>query len=227
MRDFFSMDGTVFRFLSKVADLMILNILFLICCIPVVTIGASVTALSYVTLKMKDQEEGYIWKAFFHSFRQNIRQSTLIWLLMLALGAVLFLDFRLSTLMDGAIGQAVQILAGAGGLIWLMVFLYVFPLQARFYNTIGGTLRNALLLALGNFPKTLCMIALVIGAAIVTFFNGYTLWYGILVWLLLGFAVVAWINSQLLYGIFKKLMPPEEDGGEEAKSEAGTPGKDD
>ena len=107
---------------------------------------------------------------------------------------------------------------------FLLAFL---PLVGILYFICPRKLRNALLLALGNFPKTLCMIALVIGAAIVTFFNGYTLWYGILVWLLLGFAVVAWINSQLLYGIFKKLMPPEEDGGEEAKSEAGTPGKDD
>ena len=71
MRDFFSMDGTLFRFLSKVADIMILNLLFILCCLPVVTIGAAVTALSYVTLKMKDQEEGYIWKSFFQSFKQN------------------------------------------------------------------------------------------------------------------------------------------------------------
>lgn len=210
MRDFFSMDGTLFRVLSKMADLMILNIIFLICCIPVVTIGASVTALSYVSLKSKDQEEGYVWKSFFRSFRQNFRQSTVIWLLLLALAAVLFMDFRLSGMMEGVMGQAVRIMAGIGGMIWLMLFLYAFPLQARFYNSIGGTMKNALLLALASFPKTLCMMAVAVGAVIVTFLNTYTLWYGMLVWLLLGFSLVAWVNSQFLHGIFLKIMPEEE-----------------
>lgn len=214
MGEFFSMDGSVFRFLSKVADLMVLNLLFLVCCIPIVTAGASFTALAYVTLKMKDQEEGYVWKSFLRSFRQNFRQSTAIWLLLLALAALLWADFRISSVMEGTGGQAVRILAGAGGLVWFMVFLYVFPLQARFYNTIGGILRNALLLALGNFPRTLAMMLVTGAAACITFFNGYTLWYGLLFWILLGFALLAWLNSHLLYGAFLKIMPSREEGTE-------------
>ena len=71
MRNLFSMDSGIFRFLTRLADLMILNILFIVCCIPIVTIGASVTSLYYVTLKMAVNEEGYIAKAFLKSFRQN------------------------------------------------------------------------------------------------------------------------------------------------------------
>ena len=93
MRALFDMDNAFFRGMSKVADLCILNVVFLICCIPVFTIGAATTALAYVTLKMKDGEEGYILKSFFRSFRQNFKQSTVIWLLMVLIGLVLGLDF--------------------------------------------------------------------------------------------------------------------------------------
>lgn len=217
MRDFFSMDGTLFRFLSKVADIMILNLLFILCCLPVVTIGAAVTALSYVTLKMKDQEEGYIWKSFFQSFKQNFGQATVIWLIMLALGAVLRVDLWLTGAMHGNLQLLMRVCVGAGILVWLMVFLYVFPLQSRFYNTIGMTMKNALLLAIGNFPRTACMILVMIGAAVLTVWNNMTFWYGILVWLMFGFAAIAWINSQLLYGIFAKLMPEEAAAGDQAE----------
>lgn len=217
MRDFFSMDGTLFRFLSKVADIMILNLLFILCCLPVVTIGAAVTALSYVTLKMKDQEEGYIWKSFFQSFKQNFGQATVIWLIMLALGAVLGVDLWLTGAMHGNLQLLMRVCVGAGILVWLMVFLYVFPLQSRFYNTIGMTMKNALLLAIGNFPRTACMILVMIGAAVLTVWNNMTFWYGILVWLMFGFATIAWINSQLLYGIFAKLMPEEAAASDQAE----------
>lgn len=219
MRNLFSMDSGLFRFLSKLADLMILNIIFLICCVPVVTIGASVTALSYVTLKMKDNEEGYIIRTFFRSFKQNLKQSTVIWLVMLFLALVLGLDFYLVRQMEGTMAMVMQVLVYMGTVIWLMVFLYVFPMQSRFYNTIRGTVRNAILLALGNFPKTFCMMAVTVGAVILTFWNQYTFWYGMLFWILVGFAVIGWANSQFLHGILLKLMPEEIQETEEDSSE--------
>ena len=213
MGSLFNMDGPLFRFLSKVADMMILNLVFLISCLPIVTIGASVTALSYVTLKMKDGEEGYIVRTFFRSFRENFKQSTIIWLIMLMLAVVMSLDFMIIGSMEGTMAMVMKVLVGVGALIWLMVFLYVFPLQSRFYNTIRSTVQNAVLLSIANFPKTICMMAVMIGSVLLTLWNSYTIWYGLLVWILLGFAIVAWINSQFLYGIIKRLMP--EEGNEE------------
>ena len=218
MNNLFNMDGPLFRFLSKVADLMILNIIFLISCIPIVTIGASITALSYVTLKMKDGEEGYVFKTFFRSFRENFKQATLIWLMMLVLAVVMAVDFLIIGNMEGTMSMVMKVLVGMGALIWLMEFTYVFPLQSRFYNTIKGTLQNALLLAIANFPKTFCMMAVTIFAVLATLWNSYTVWYGLLVWILLGFAVISWINSHFLHGIFKKLMPAQE---EEEETEDG------
>ena len=77
---FFNMDSPLMRFMTKVADLMILNFLFIVTSLPVVTMGAAWTALYYVTMKMVKDEEGAIVKAYFHSFRQNFRQATVLWL---------------------------------------------------------------------------------------------------------------------------------------------------
>ena len=141
----------------------------------------------------------------------------MIWLIMLVLGAVLGVDLWLTGAMQGNLQLLMRVCVGAGILVWLMVFLYVFPLQSRFYNTIGITMKNALLLAIGNFPRTACMILVMIGAAVLTVWNNMTFWYGILVWLMFGFAAIAWINSQLLYGIFAKLMPEEAAASDQAE----------
>ena len=88
----FSLDSPLFSFLNKVADLILLNILTMICCLPIITIGASMTALHYVVLKMVRDEESYIVRSYFKSFRQNFKQATIIWLILLLVGAVLMGD---------------------------------------------------------------------------------------------------------------------------------------
>ena len=105
MDKLFNMDNKFFTVMGHVADLMILNIVFLICCLPVVTIGASLTALHYVTLKMARNEESYIVRSFFKSFKQNFRQATIINLIMLAVGAVLYVDLNIVTNMTGSMSK--------------------------------------------------------------------------------------------------------------------------
>ena len=85
----FNLDSPLMSGLSKVADLIWLNILAFIFCIPVVTIGASITALNYVALKMVRNEDGYVTRAFFKSFKQNFKQATIIWLIMLLIFGVI------------------------------------------------------------------------------------------------------------------------------------------
>ena len=92
MSNFFNMDNGLFRALGKLADLMLLNILFLVCSLPIFTIGASFTAMYYVTLKLAENEEGYIARGFLKSFKQNFKQATIIWLILLFFGIVLVLN---------------------------------------------------------------------------------------------------------------------------------------
>ena len=212
MRDFFSFDNTFFRALSRVADLIILNIAFIICSIPIFTIGASMTAMYYVTLKMAENEEGYVLRTFWRSFRQNFKQATLIWLGMMAAGCVLVLDVLILNGTGSSFTKIFLILIFATIILYCMVLLYVFPLLSRFENKILTTVRNAFIISLADFPRTLAMLLITVAAVLLTFLNAYTFWYGLLVWILCGFAAIAYLNSWLFFRkIFKKYTPQEEE----------------
>ena len=215
MREFFNLDGPVFVWLNRIADIMILNIIFLVFCIPVVTIGASFTAMSYVTLKMSEGKEGYIIRSFWKSFRQNFRQSTIMWLILAAFGALLGVDFYMVQQASGTSWTIMQYIIFVGALIWVILFLYAFPLQARFFNPVMTTLRNALLVAFANAPRLILMIAVCAGAVVITLWNTSTFVWAILFWMVIGFALMSLLNSKLQIGIIHKLSGEAESDGED------------
>ncbi len=156
----FDPEGPLMGTLAIIADLAILNLITLLCCVPVITAGAALTAMHFVLLKIVRQEEGYITADFLRSFRQNFRQATAVWCLFLLFAALLALDLFLTGGSDGA-GQGFPLfirymLVGAG-IFAALISLYVFPLLARFENTVAGTIRNAARLAISSPPRTLVM----------------------------------------------------------------------
>ena len=211
MSRFFNMDNGFFQVLSRIADLMILNIIFLITCIPIVTIGAAWTALYYVTLKMIRNEESYIVRSYFKSFKENFKQSTIMWLIALVLLVLLFFDYRIVNVMDGTIRQAMLIGLTGVALFLAMILTYLFPLQSKFYNTIKNTTKNALLMSIRHLPQTVIMLVITVAAVLITFFNNWTISYGLLFWILLGFATIALANSWFLVRIFDKYIPKDEE----------------
>ena len=146
MNHLFNLDGPVLQFINKIVYSVYLNILWFICCIPVITIGASTTALFYVTLKISKNEEGSITKAFFHSFKENLRQGTVIWLILLAFGIILGIDgyvlyhMRFENVF-WTLCTAVFCVAAAA---YAIILMYIFPLLARFDNTIGAMFKHEL-----------------------------------------------------------------------------------
>lgn len=211
MRDFFNMDNGIFRALGRLADLMMLNLVFLLCCIPIVTIGAALTGLNYVTLKMAENEEGYIIKSFFKSFRENFKQATVIWLILLGIGLLLGADFYIMQAASKTLGNVFRVLLAAASFFYAIILLYIFPELARFYNTTKTTFKNAFIMAVADFPRTIAMIAITAGAVILTLLNTYTIVYGILVWLLAGFSLLAYINGFFFKKIFARYTPKEEE----------------
>ncbi len=215
MRNLFNMDNPVFRFLSRLADLMILNIIFLIFSLPIVTIGASSTALYYVALKIAANEEGYIFRSFWKSFRENFRQATIIWLIVLGVFLVLGLDFTIMNNMTGSLVTAFRVLIPAGAILFFFFLLYVFPTLARFSNSIANTARNAFIMSIAHLPWTLLLTVITVGSALITFLNGYTIVYGVLFWIMMGFAVIAYLNSKIFVKIFARYMPEETEVSDE------------
>ena len=208
MSKLFRMDSPLMRFLTKIADLMVLNILFCVTSIPLITIGASWTALYSVTLKMVRDEESSVSRSYFRSFRQNFKQATLLWLGVLVVLALLVLDIRVLNGMAGGsapglLRVGVEILA----LLGIMVLQYLFPSLARFEASLADTLKNACMMALAHLPKTALMTAAAVGAVWITLINNTTIAVGLMVWPLIGFSLMAFGNSGILRKIFDNYVP--------------------
>lgn len=206
MGKFFDLDSPVMRLLNRVADLLILNILVIICCIPVVTAGAAFTAMHYVILKMIRGEEGYLIRGFFKSFARNFKQAVLIWLMMLLVIAVYVGDSLIFNYSGVVFPKPLVIAVVAVGVIIFMIAIYVFPLLARFDNTIRNTIRNAALLAFANLPKTLLMALFYA----LPFVIGYFSTYSYIFIFMFGISLPAYGAAWLYSSIFKKFEPEPE-----------------
>lgn len=211
MRSMFSMDSPLMRVLGKVADLMILNIVFILTCIPIITIGPALTALNYVTLKMVEDKDIYIVRSYFKSFRQNFKQALIIWLLALLFAWLLWFNVVNIWPAEGIVNQLVKIVSIVAMVGYVLVLLYVFPVLSRFDNTIGKTILNSIGLALSAFGRTISMFMLIFASVILTFYTMKTIKFGIFFWLALGFATIAYANSFLLKKTFAKYIPEEEE----------------
>ena len=212
MGNLFNMDNKFFVFMGKVADLIILNLLCIVCCIPIVTAGASITAMFYVTLKMVRNEEAYIVRSFFKSFKENLRQSLVINLIMLVAAFLLFMDVRIVNQMEGTLHNVLLVLFTALGLFYIMIFIYIYPILAKFYNSIRNTFINAFLMSVRHLPFTVLMIIITaVPAAIFFIPNAQIFSTMILLFILLGFSTVAYINSHFLVKIFDRYIPKEEE----------------
>lgn len=198
---FFNLDSPVMQALGKMADLMWLNILTLICCIPVVTVGASLTAMHYMALKIVRNEECYITKGFFKSFKENFKQATLIWLLMVVVIAVLAGDFIIMKYSGLTFSKVLQIVIIAVGVLFLFTAVFVFPVLAKFDNTLWRTIKNAFLMSIMQFPKTILMILMFAIPPVLFVFYPRV----IPLVIFFGLSVPAWLSAKLYNKFFQKL----------------------
>ena len=158
MNTLFQSDGPVMRVMTDIMNLLILNILTLICCIPVVTAGASFASLHYVLMQMVDQKEGRIAGTFFKQFKGNLKNATLPWLVLLAAGVLLAADYRIFGNEGSTRYMRIPVFIGAA--VIGMLFVWMFPLLARFENRFSATMKNTAILAAAYFPRTVLMAAI-------------------------------------------------------------------
>jgi len=168
-------EGPVMSFITKLTYSAYLNLLWLVCCLPIVTVGASTTALFYVTLKVAKNEEGSLTKSFFHSFRENFRQATVIWLILLVVGIALGVDGYIFYHMRfenafWTVATAVFLVAAAA---YAIILMYIFPLLARFDNTIRAMFKNAIMLGM-RFLLCTAVMAVIYFAMVFVIINVFT-----------------------------------------------------
>lgn len=214
----FNLDSPIMQALGKVADLMWLNVLTMICCIPIITIGPSLTAMNYMALKIVRNEECYITKGFFKSFKENFRQGILIGILTIFIALVLVSDFWLLRNPDLGFSKSLQILITIIAVLFIFTVLYVYPVLAKFANTTWRTIKNAFLMSIMQFPKTLLMIVIWALPGLMLYLSART----VPIVFLFGMSGPAWLCARLYNKFFRKLEdqvmaenPPERETDED------------
>ena len=155
-------------------------------------------------------DEPYIVKSYFKSFKENFKQATILWIVMLALIIVLILDWEVVVLMMSGTGAKImKVVLGVVTIFFVMTALYIFPVLSRFENTIKQTVKNAFLISIMSLPKTVVIILihlLPLGLLLLTI-------QALPFLFLLGMPAVAYLSSMMFVRVFKKFEPEEEDLG--------------
>lgn len=199
MRGLFNPDGDFAHAMNWIGRIIWLNFLFLLGVLPIVTAGVSYAALYACLQKMQQGYEGKLTKLFFDAFGENFKTATVSWLILLSAIVLCLVDFLVVP------AGFWRVLAVGGLQVCAMVMVLMFPLIARYDNRPLQHLKNALLLALGNLPRVLCIFVLwgvPIGACLKW---GVALHVLSILWLLLGFAALSWLNQKLLWPIFRAI----------------------
>lgn len=210
MKNLFRLDSPMMLFLSRVTDLIIVNLLFWLCCLPVITIGASLAALHKVTQSMVLDEDSGVVRPFFRAFRDNFRQATLGWLVLAVFLAGLGVDLMLSlSYLTGNSLTVCKWMIAILALIILAISEYYFQLIVRYENTVRQHLTNAAILALVKLPRTIAMILLTLLPLLIALVSMNVFLSTMIFWVILGFAFVSFIQSSLLRPVFRQLEKPE------------------
>lgn len=170
MKNALNIDTPFFRTMGKIGDIFLLNFIFVITSIPVITIGASVTALMTIAIKMTTNKEGYIISGYLKAFRSNFKQATVIHLILVVLGGILFFDLHFWVGLQNKNASPMIIISVIPIMVYCMVLLYVYVQQAIFENSIAAAMKNALLMAVKNLPGTLLLGIVVIAIICVIYF---------------------------------------------------------
>ncbi len=194
-----SIEHPFFEFVGNIGDWIILNVLFVLISLPVITIGMSATAMYKVALRRRRKESQYAAREYFQALREEWKQSTKLWLFFLLTGGLLLFD----VLYGKNLWKSLNILIWCLVVLWCFVITYAFPLQARFENSFKNTLINALFLAFRNLPVTLIMVLFNCIPAVCIIFGEFVTLAAAPVYCVIGFSATAAINSMFLTRIFR------------------------
>lgn len=203
MDKFFDAENPVMRFLSRIVDLAMVNILTLLYSIPIITFGGAMAAMNYVLLHLVREDETYIIRMFRKSFKENFRQGILEGLLVLVVAGVTAADMWI---VHGSQSKAATFFMIMITVIAVFIFvtcIYMFALQSRYENSVGETMLNAIRLAIGNLPRTIGMIICWLAWVILLIFIGKAA--ASIAFLLFGFSLPGYLSAMLYDKIFERL----------------------
>ncbi len=204
MNSIFSLDGAFVKYMSLVADVIILSALYMIICIPIITIGPATTAMFYVMTRRIYEKEGYIIRDFFKSFKENFGQSTFTWILLQ--GLMVVLGVNIFAMLTGYIFSldhlAGKVLLGFYFLALIEVIiasLYIYPIISRFHLKFLPAIKTALLLGNKHMPSTISIACLAVLIGYLTIANPFLIAFSM--------GIYAAFSSYFFMKIFRKYNP--------------------
>jgi uncharacterized membrane protein YesL len=198
-----SIDSPIMSFLNKVSDIIILNILYIVFSLPIITIGATTTASFAVTSKLIKDGEISIIRAFFSEFKRNFKTSTLCWLIMIIMGSILIFDFLIAFHFPSTLQITLRIMVVMLGLIYLFTFLYLFQYIANFKSKMLISFKNSILLSIAKLPYTLLFIIIILLCVTITYIAG--LFVSGPFWTLFGFGFIIYLTTPIYSKIFNSI----------------------
>lgn len=199
LKGLFDPDGVFARAMDWVGRMVLLNVLFLLCSIPVITFGASSAALYGCIQKMQKGDDNKVLPLFFKTFAANFKTATLAWLILLPFVALCVVDLLVVP------SGLWRMIATLGLQVCAMVAVLLFPLCARYENRPATHVKNAFLLAMGNLPRVLAIFVIWGIPIAACLLSGTVLYVLSIMWVLFGYAMLSWLNQALLWPIFDKL----------------------
>lgn len=192
----FNLENPFWNTLGKLCDYVILNILFILCSIPIFTIGVSTTAMYSVLWKISKDEGGTIATEFFKAWKKDFKKATILWMILLPIGLLTIFEMYMLYQMEIPGLNVLKYVFVTIFITWLMLVSYAFPTQAFFGSSIKETLKNSLLMCLFRlFPWTIMIVTFnLLPWLLITGMFGSSLLV-IEIVLILGFVVCAWVNS--------------------------------
>lgn len=213
MGNIFRWDNPIMQKITKVGNLILLNILWILCSLPLITMGAATTALYSTVFQYQTQEEDAVFKPFFRAFSKNFKQSTLLWLLMLAILALMLFNIRFLFALGAETLIGIVIIVSCA--IFLLILPQLLPQIARFETTLGAVIKNAALLTVLHMPSAFLMAALNVLPVVIFFLLPGMFMQWLPLWAGIYFSLIAYINGKMLLKIWGKHMPQEEAPAEE------------
>ena len=181
-------------------DILKLNFMWIIFCIPIVTIGGSTIAAFSVLLRMSEDQEGNVIKDFWKAFRENWKQGILIGLLPPICFEAVFLDFQLYNAVENG-GLGILIVGCFSAYIFIFCLIYVFPLLARYDNTVINSIKNSFRIGMKFFGRTFLLLVIIAVEVLIIFWNPTTKFLGALI----GPACIMYTISGVAMHIFRKI----------------------
>lgn len=200
-------DSPVIAFLNKATDLILLNVIWILTSLPIVTIGASTTAMYYVTIVSLRNGDGYVVQRYLKSFKENFKQATLLWLPMMCISIVMMFDLLFWYRLDTGFAKIMFCLSMVVCVFLYMIMQYIFPVLAKLEGNIKVTITNAAKFAFGYLPYTFIIMLFSIGFIMINIhslaMNAITSFIGI--------ALLAYIKSFFYYKVFMNHIPERYD----------------